>query len=391
MTKFIETRNYNSLQDPGTKATRNEVLSLLGGEEISESVRQSVDLIPINCSVDGSKEVIQLFKEIKNKKYDEEISTKEIRLVGFTDKQQIILGFVNRDNPEEIAYTATGIYSFDNAFLDDLFCLDKFAGYCLRTNQKDLLIDNIKYLLDNSQAVTKKYRFIEGKKENEVYLRALTSSRYKNYDNNIVLYLSLNAMHRYSEKMKNTAYIERAFITDSSLVMYVKLKNKISLGKRYQVEIGIKISNSEIREGVVLFELIYTIVDKNGMKSTAIGDSILKVKHSLNMQTVKKRMSILNDLEPLSKDFINGIDEARLVRKLDADQLNVIFNKLAGPRTKGVGSEVKKELNRISNDITENTYSLLELFNKLETIEASVDDRTYIQRRFSDFLTKGFK
>lgn len=391
MTKFIETRKYNSLQDPGNRAKKVEVSSLLGDEEISESVRQSVDWIPIECSVDGSKEVIRLFKEIKNKKFDEEISTKEIRLIGFTDEQQIILGFVVKDDADEISYTATGIYSFDSIFLDDLFCLDKFAGYCLRTNQKDLLIDNITRLLNDSHEVTKKYRFIEGKKEDEVYLRALTSSRYKNYDNNIVLYLSLNAIHRYSEKTKNPAYIEQALITDSSLVMNVKLKNKISLGKRYQVEIGIKVSNSEIREGAILFDLIYTIVDSNGMRSTAIGDSILDVRHNLNMQMVKRRLRFLDDLETKSKDFLQGIDEVRLTEKLDADQLSVIFNKLAGPRVRGVGADVKQELNRISGDITENTYSLLELFNKLEAIDASVDDKTYIQRRFSDFLTKGFK
>lgn len=191
--------------------------------------------------------------------------------------------------------------------------------------------------------------------------------------------------------MKNPAYIEQAFITDSSLVMNVKLKNKLSLSKRYQVEIGIKISNSEIREGAVLFDLIYTIVDSNGTRSTVIGDSILDVRHNLNMQMVKRRLRLLDDLETKSKDFLQGIDEARLTEKLDADQLSVIFNKLAGPRVRGVGAEVRQELNRISGDITENTYSLLELFNKLEAIDASVDDKTYIQRRFSDFLTKGFK
>lgn len=137
MTKFIETRNYNSLQDPGNKATKNEVLSLLRDEEISESIRQSVDWIPIECSVDGSKEVIHLFREITKKKFDEEISTKEIRLIGFTDEQQIILGFVAKDDSDEISYTATGIYSFDSTFLDDLFC--KRYSSIFRKDEKSCL------------------------------------------------------------------------------------------------------------------------------------------------------------------------------------------------------------------------------------------------------------
>lgn len=157
------------------------------------------------------------------------------------------------------------------------------------------------------------------------------------------------------------------------------------------MEIGINVSNSEIREGVVLFELVYTIIDKKGIRSTAIGDSVLKVKHNLNADTVKNRMKVFNNLEKLSKDLISGIDEARLAKKLDADQLSVIFDKLAGARTKGLGMNAKQELNKMSKEVSENTYSLLELFNKLESIDATVDDMTYIQRKFSEFVTKGFR
>lgn len=391
MAKFIETRSFNSLQDSGSKATRAQVLNLLGTDEISSSVKFEIDFIERVCNVEGSNEVIQLFKQIKHKKYDKDISTRNVRLIGFNDKQQLILGFTDIDNAEEIAYTATGIYSFSSAFLDDLFCLDRFSGYCFRTDQKDLLIDNIRYLLENSEEIKKQYRFIEGKEDGEVYLRALTSSKYRNYDNNIVLYLSLNAMHQYSKRMKNPVYIDRAFITDSSLVMSVKLKNTIPLGKKYQVEIVINVSNSEIREGVVLFELVYTIIDRKGIRSTAIGDSVLKVKHNLNADTVKNRMKVFNNLEKLSKDLISGIDEARLAKKLDSDQLSVIFDKLSGARTKGLGINTKQELNKISKEVSENTYSLLELFNKLEKIDATVDDMTYIQRKFSEFITKGFR
>lgn len=391
MTKFIETRNYNAIQDTSNKATKADVISLIGTDEISNSIKKEIAFIESECSVEGSKEVIQLFKQIKNKKYDQDISAKEIELIGFDDKQQIILGIRNIDNPEEISFTAKGIYSFSSTFLDELFCLDKFAGYCLRTGQKDLLIDNIKYLLENSENSKKQYRFIEGKKDGEVYLRALTSSRYRNYDNNIVLYLCLNIMHQYSNRMKNPVFIEHAFITDSSLNMSIKLNNKISLGNQYQVQIGVNISNSEIREGVVLFELTYTIIDKKGMRSTAIGDSVLKVKHNLNAETVKERIKILYKLEEMSKDTLSGINEARLSKKLDADQLGVIFERLAGKRTKGIGATAKQELSRLSDEVAENTYSLLELFNKLESINASVDDLTYIKRKFAEFLTKGFR
>ena len=126
MTKFIETRNYNAIQDTSNKATKADVISLIGTDEISNSIKKEIAFIESECSVEGSKEVIQLFKQIKNKKYDQDISAKEIELIGFDDKQQIILGIRNIDNPEEISFTAKGIYSFSSTFLDELFCLDKF-------------------------------------------------------------------------------------------------------------------------------------------------------------------------------------------------------------------------------------------------------------------------
>ncbi|EGP5710284.1 hypothetical protein DQ181_14390, partial [Enterococcus faecium] len=67
------------------------------------------------------------------------------------------------------------------------------------------------------------------------------------------------------------------------------------------------------------------------------------------------------------------------------------FERLAGKRTKGIGATAKQELSRLSDEVAENTYSLLELFNKLESINASVDDLTYIKRKFAEFLTKGFR
>ena len=135
MTKFMETYYYNSLQDSSSLATKKEVMSILGTDKISDLIKNEIDFIDNECNVRGSKEVIDLFKLIKLKKSDEIISSEYIKLIGFDDKDQLILGVTKKYNQEEIAYTATGIYSFSTTFLNQLFRLDKFYGYCLQTGQ----------------------------------------------------------------------------------------------------------------------------------------------------------------------------------------------------------------------------------------------------------------
>ena len=235
-------------------------------------------------------------------------------------------------------------------------------------------------------------KFINGENEGEHYLRTVTSSsRYKNYDNNIVLYMSLNAIHQYSKEMNNPAYIDYAKITDSSLEMRVMLTKTINLGKNYEVEIGIQVSNSEIREKSIFFELIYNIKDKSRVKATAIGNRILDATHGMRIETISSRLTRFEDLDKSSKEFVKGIDIARLNNKLDEHQLRVIFDKLSRGRKNGLSSYAKSEMYKIAEETAKNTHSLLEVFNKLENIETSIDEKKYLQMKFTDFLVNGFK
>ncbi|HBL1219927.1 TPA: hypothetical protein LP145_002661, partial [Enterococcus faecium] len=94
MTKFMETHYYNSVQDSSNLATKKEVMSILGTDEISELMKNEIDFIDNECNVKGSREIIELFKLITLKKSDEIISSKDIKLVGFDDEDQLILGVV---------------------------------------------------------------------------------------------------------------------------------------------------------------------------------------------------------------------------------------------------------------------------------------------------------
>lgn len=390
MINYLTTRKFNSFQDEMTLATKSEVMRLLDAEEISLSIKDTMAYITEDeCNVKGSKKVIDIFTEIKNKKSDMLIPVEDIVLQGFDDKN-LILSFKDKES-EEIVFTATGIYSFTNDFLDQLFSLDKFASYCFKNNEKDLISETIEYLLENTSNKIKQYRFIDGSgvHKDKLFLRAVTSKSYKNYDNNEVLYLALNAMHRYSKKTANKVYIENAIITDSSLDMTMKVENRIPIGKDYSVEIGVNVSNSEIKEGAVLFEFIYTIFDKNGNSSTAIGDSVVKIQHNNVSKTVKERLAHLNELDKHSENVLEGINATKLAKKLNEDELYVIFEKFSKSKTLSAGAKTKLS-NLQRDEIVNNTLTIIELFGKLEQLETTIDDRIFIQKKLGEFLHKGF-
>lgn len=389
--EFMATTSFNSHQDGMKHASKEQVLSLLDSDTESENIQNLLsNIIEAKCNIAGSAEVIKRFNQIGNQKKDIKIPIEYISLIGF-DEKQLILSF-NEEGTDDLAFTATGIYSFSTDFLDILFHMSKFSGYCFKMNETDLLRENLEYLLDNTTGRKKQYRFINGigKNEDDMYLRAITSEQYRNYDNNIVLYLALVSMHNYSKSMATKVYIEKAYITDSSLDLTLKLDEKIKLNSDFSIEVGINITNSEIREGAVLFEFIYTINDNNGMKSTAIGDNVVKIQHNNRFETVHSKMAKLLDLKIYTDGIIDGINVANLATKLDENVLFSIFNKFS--RSKALEKATKSKLEQLHKDeIASNTLNIIELFDKLEKLNTSVDDKTYLQKKFNDFITKGFK
>ena len=111
----------------------------------------------------------------------------------------------------------------------------------------------------------------------------------------------------------------------------------------------------------------------------------------MRIDTVRSRLTRFDELDHSSKDFVKGIDIARLNTKLDEQKLHVIFDKLSRTRKNGLNSHAKREMDKIAEETAKNTYTLLELFNKLENIDTTIDEKKYLQMKFTDFLVNGFK
>lgn len=390
MSKEILIQNdYHHLSKKGTFAKKEAILSILKESAISNEIKKSIDYISTSsCNIEGSDELIELFKKTDLYKYDYKLPLDNIKYKMYKDKE-ITLEFEiqNEDDDTSLTFDAVGHYHFTDDFLDSLFQLKNFANYCRNNNQKKLLDTVLKKLLLTTKSNTRQYRFIEPK-ENEILLRGITSTHYKIYDNDLIIYISLNALNLYSEKTKNKLYIKNATISDSKMNISINMKNKYPLDNGTQIEVGVRVYNNEIKEGSFAIEFIYTLIDKDNIKADAIGDKVISIPHRLKAETIKTKLSEISNLDVFTTDIINAITSVNTSKKLSNEQLYKIFNDLSHA-TKKLSTNTRTQINKLN--VTNNTLSLIKIFNKIEDIASTVDEKTFIQSKLNEFISTNFK
>lgn len=330
------------------------------------------------CNIKGSKDLIDLYNSIDSDKMDLVLPLSEIKFVGFYHDNEIIL--------ELDGYNARGIYSFTNAFLDSLFSLKKFGIFCFKYGEKDLLNENIEKLMISRQQEERQYRFImDG---DDLLLRGLTTTSYKNYDNNIAIYLALHSLHKYSKENNVHIAVEGGYITDSNLDITFIQEELIKVDKNTFVEIGVRLTNNEITEGKLSMEFIYKIFDNKKNSFTAIGDTVVGIIHTYQVQTIQTKLDNLDNLSLYTRETISHIKSIRNKSKLDRDQLSLIFSRLSRAKGNEISKQSKERIeNLYKEEVVNNTFSLIELFGKINAISTNIDEKTFIQIVFNELIT----
>lgn len=380
--QFVEGRskgysNYDEIESLlRLKSDANDGKQAELGKEIKEVVN-SIDK-GSSCNIRGSKELIDLYNSFDDEKMDLTIPLSDINFVGFFHDNQMIL---NIDD-----WNAIGTYSFTSNFLDSLFSLNKFSTFCFSHNEKDLLSENISKLMITQKNQFRQYRFL---KEGESWLlRGLTSVSYKNYDNNIAIYLALHSLHNYAEAHNVVLYVENGYISDSNIDITFKQEGKYKIDKNISVEIGIRLTNNELTEGKLSMEFIYFISDNKNHKFKAIGDTVVGINHSFKAVTIDQKLNNLKELSKYTDEIIHHISSIKNINKLDRDQLYVIFNKLSRAKNSEISSASREKIDNLYKDeVTDNTYSLIELFGKISSIDTTINEKTFIQSVFNDLIS----
>ncbi|MGG4467236.1 hypothetical protein ABER68_04255 [Paenibacillus alvei] len=335
-------------------------------------------------NIGGSKDLIEQFKTIDAKKIDFLETLENVNFVGFSDDNEIILSFKGKDGSE---LTGTGIYDFTSHFLDSLFDLYKYAKFCLKNNNKDILRENIDHLFKQFKGIQRQYRLIE--KNDTMYIRSLTTNLYKNYDNHIATYLTLLFFSKYTKETGKKYYVKSSLISDSELRVFLEQVEPIKIENFGYVYFGALVSNSEIREKTFSIELRYRVTDFKGENTFAgvpqLKDSILNVQHKAKVLTLQNKLNGLHEIESKQNEMIEFILKIGDIKKFTDNELFLLFNKITSNKVlKASTKNSFKEL--YDNNVINNALTIIEVFNKTSAIATDIDEKITLERVYHQVI-----
>lgn len=331
--------------------------------------------------INGSKELLSYFEKVDEEKLDIIEELKNIEYIGLSDKNEIILRFNNEMFDED--FNATGVYDFSYDFLDNAFNMGKFSKFCISNSYNDLLRENISQLIEKLPSLKKQYRLI--KHNNEWLLRGLTSTRYNNYDNHLAIYLTLISLHKYSKKNKTLFNLEKAYLSDSEIKIFLSQQNPINISNLGDIYFGVYVSNNEIKEGTFSLELRYTVVNEDGKNFSGLSNHVFNISHATGISNVQEKLAFsdkINELKEITIEHIMNIKK----NKLTENQLFMIFRKIHSSTQKLSKEARDKAKDYYDSSLVNNTITLVDAFDKFNEITADVDERVYLERIYNEVI-----
>ncbi|MBK5447094.1 hypothetical protein [Peribacillus sp. TH24] len=362
---------------------RNNELDIEIGETFPlESYGSLTDEIKVK----GSKELLEIFTEVDNEKMDLVESLKDMTFNGFIEPNyNISLKFHTIDNLE-----ARGVYKFTTDFLNDVFSLEGFYGFSTKKQTIDILSTALETLFERFPDLKRQYRFL--RYNDEWVLRGVTSLSYKNYDNHLVLYLSLLALHNYSENTGNIFTVATdGSLSDSDISIFFEEETPFHIEGVGDVYFRVFVSNGEIRQKRFTFEVSYRIDD--GTSSLAampeLEDPLIKVTHSLKVDSVKNKLDNIFDLDQHKQNMLKYITELKNIKKLSPDAIHYLFNKISRSQLKFTEDTKRKaKMLRENDSIVNNTLTLIEFLNRVNEITTDINEKVHLQRIYDDVIRK---
>ncbi|MES9771588.1 hypothetical protein ABWK50_11315, partial [Priestia megaterium] len=245
----------------------------------------------------------------------------------------------------------------------------------------------IQQLFERFPDAKRQYRFL--KYEDKWVLRGVTSPMYKNYDNHLVLYLSLLALHNYSRKTKKTFFVSDGRLSDSDISIFFEEETPIYIEGVGNIYFRIFVSNGEIRQKRFTFEVAYRIDngDSSFVAMPELNDPLIKVTHRLTVDSVKEKINNIFDLDQHKTDMLDYIKSLKNIDKLSQDAIHYLFNKIVRSQQK-FSEDTKLKAKELKNDgvIVNNTLTLIELLNRVNEITTDINEKIHLQRIYDDVI-----
>jgi len=347
--------------------------------EVDEHIRKSFPIIKYGdfnekLNIYGTRSLVDAFEQIDKVKLDIPEKLENIRFIGFSQNRQLILRFI------EDRLNAIGTYNFTSEFLDNVFHMGKFSRFCFEHGYTDILKDNIEDLINKMGHVEMQYRLI--KKDDKFLIRAITSTKYNNYDNHLAIYLALISLHDYAKNENIFFKVEEAHLSDSEIKIFIQQINPkiiIGFGKVY---FGVLITNNELGKGTFSLEFRYKIIDENGKNFNGIQDVIFNIRHDTGIKNVTEKLINLNNISKMEETFLEHVYAVVNTPYLTENRLYKILKDIIEDKRK-FGKETRQNVKKIRDDnLVNNTMTIIEVFDRLSEITTDIDERIYLERLY---------
>lgn len=367
MFHFQEFKYQN--KSAGNEASTNDVLSLLtvidpSQQKFVQRVKHSFPITSKSVKIEGSKEALDGFKTITNRKMDLELTPLDLQNITFsTNNRKHQMTFtVNKQN-------VSTCYEAKREFLDKNYDLNDYADFLLDRKEEPILKDTLTKAMQSTKIKNKKakYRFIEDNQE--LCLRSIVSAgRYKFYDNAIVLYMAFASVNDLVAQLGKNFYVENMTVTDSKLWISFLEKEATSIGKGITIQTGIMLNNSELGDGAARFTAYYLIKDKKGHIVKGLDESITNINHGYNPLSIEQGLQNLKNFNTNRQDIVNAAKKINWSHRLTEDDVLTIIDLITHHLGNNVPNNIKTMLNQALNavDVVNKTYHLMDILGKLQ-------------------------
>lgn len=367
--------------------------------EFVNKIKNEFPLKDSTVSLPGSKEAIEIFNAIKNKKFDINLALENITNLDFKrigqDPYELYFSVSANNQNINIPKVST-IYQASTSFLDQFMVLGKAAKFGLAANEKDSLLALITEYRTNNNINKKKakLRFIEDDNGNTL-LRAVVGENYKPYDNAVVLYIAFAIIIDLTKQLNKKFTVHQILVTDSRLYISFLQEDLITIDQNTQIQVGLRVRNSELGDGAARFEAIYRVQYQDNKKRkiffTVVKDPISIIDHGYNPVMISRKLKKLHDFSNQVLDIEKAVKQISWNKKLTKDDLNIIANNISHLR-----KNMPKQLKNIivqdidATDVTNKTFTLIDLFSKLDDLvsKQNIEVKETFESHFAAWIRK---
>lgn len=378
-----------------------EVLALIKSNKFYDPL---VALLNINEIIDekieipGAKLLVSKIRA-KNEEFEKFDLPFDFNNLTFKEDEEFIIKFNNIEDEDKIKvigdinFDCKLKYSSKSDFFDGNFSMSKYANKLIKSGNGDLVFKNlelIKELYLKSKPPKRVYRILKDK-EGFFYLRAIVSSLYNNYDNNITVLVGLIALHR-EMKSKNVKFsLDSCEYNESYIKAFFRKEGNNVINNVGKVVSIIEISNDEIKREPLKFSLLTSIIfgdddsDKIYIKPRNVKYIISSIRHNLLPEKTIAELSTFSDYVEKENDIYKDLKKISKIKSPDQIR-HLIYTKIDKTRQ----SELKSKNNRLLGILgkrIDTMYELLELLNKVNLIAEDIDAREYLRYLIYDVLT----